>query len=44
MFNYVINQTHEFFRGDLPPRTYTVRVTDGAGAVATARFSVSKSA
>jgi hypothetical protein len=44
MFNYVINQTREFFRGDLPPRTYTVRVTDGAGAVATARFSVSKPA
>jgi len=40
MFNYTINQTHEFFRGSLPPRTYTVRVTDATGASATARFEV----
>jgi Protein kinase domain len=40
MFNYVINQTHEFFRGALPPGTYTVRVTDAQGASAAARFIV----
>jgi serine/threonine protein kinase len=40
MFNYVINQTHEFFRRGLPPGTYTVRVTDGATVRASARLSV----
>jgi serine/threonine protein kinase len=39
-FNYAINQTHEFFRGGLPARTYTVRVTDASGASAEARFEV----
>ena len=39
-FNYTINQTHEFFRGSLPPGTYTVRVTDAAGASVTAKFRV----
>jgi hypothetical protein len=40
MFNYVINQDHEFFPGGLPPRIYTVRVTGANGATATARFEV----
>jgi len=40
-FNYAINQDHEFFRGALPAGTYTVRVTDGAGVSARARFRVS---
>jgi hypothetical protein len=39
-FNYAINQDHEFFRGWLPPGTYTVRVTDASGASAEARFVV----
>ena len=41
MFNYVINQTHEFFAGALPAGTYTVLVTDARGGSATARFRVS---
>jgi len=40
-FNYAINQDHEFFPGPLPAGTYTVRVTDAAGASAEARFQVS---
>jgi serine/threonine protein kinase len=40
MFSYAINQTHEFFRGGLPPGVYTVRVTDAGGASAEARFEV----
>jgi serine/threonine protein kinase len=40
-FNYTINQDHEFFAGPIPAGTYTVRVTDAAGASAQARFRVS---
>jgi hypothetical protein len=40
-FNYAINQDHEFFAGSIPVGTYTIRVTDGAGASAQARISVS---
>jgi len=40
MFNYVVNQDHEFFPGGLPPRIYTVRVTGANGATATAKFEV----
>lgn len=40
MFNYVINQDHEFFPGGLPARIYTVRITGANGATATARFEV----
>jgi hypothetical protein len=39
-FNYAINQDHEFFRGGLPPGTYTVRVTGANGASAEAKFTV----
>ncbi len=41
-FNYVINQDHEFFAAGLPPGTYTIRVTDAAGASAEARFTVNR--
>jgi hypothetical protein len=41
-FNYVINQDHEFFAAGLPPGTYTIRVTDSAGASAEARFTVNR--
>jgi hypothetical protein len=40
MFNYVINQDHEFFPGGLPPGIYTVRVIGAGGKAATARFEV----
>jgi DNA-binding beta-propeller fold protein YncE len=40
-FNYAINQDHEFFAGSIPAGTYTIRVTDRAGASALARFRVS---
>jgi Protein kinase domain len=43
MFNYVINQDHEFFPGGLPDRIYTVRVTAADGATATAKFEVLRS-
>jgi hypothetical protein len=39
-FNYAINQDHEFFAGVLPAGTYTVRVSDPAGAGAAASFEV----
>jgi len=39
-FNYAINQGHEFYSGLLPPGTYTLKVTDGAGMSAEARFEV----
>jgi serine/threonine protein kinase len=39
-FNYAINQDHEFFAHSLPPGTYTVRVSDAAGASAQATFEV----
>ena len=38
--NYAINQAHEFFRGGLPPRTYTVRVVGPGSTQALARFLV----
>jgi Protein kinase domain len=41
-FNYAINQDHEFFAGSVPAGTYTVRVTDAAGASAQARFEVTR--
>ena len=41
-FSYVINQDHEFFAAGLPPGTYTIRVTDAAGASAEARFIVNR--
>ncbi|HXW44602.1 MAG TPA: serine/threonine-protein kinase [Streptosporangiaceae bacterium] len=40
MFNYAINQDHEFFPGGLPPGIYTVRVTVPGGQSAEARFEV----
>ncbi|MGB6454294.1 MAG: hypothetical protein WBH47_07355, partial [Streptosporangiaceae bacterium] len=40
-FNYALDQDHDFFAGPIPPGTYTVRVTDPAGASAQARFRVS---
>jgi hypothetical protein len=40
MFNYVINQDHEFFRHGLPPGIYTVLVVGADGRVAMARFEV----
>jgi hypothetical protein len=40
MFNYVINQDHEFFPGGMPDRVYTVRVTGTNGRTATAKFEV----
>lgn len=39
-FNYAVNQDHEFFAGALPAGTYTLRVTDAAGASAAATFEV----
>ena len=42
-FNYAINQTHEFFPGGLPPRTYHVIVTAPGGARAEAAFTVNRS-
>jgi hypothetical protein len=39
-FNYAINQDHEFVAGALPAGTYTVQVSDAAGASAEARFEV----
>ena len=41
-FSYVINSDHEFFAAGLPPGTYTIRVTDAAGASAEARFTVNR--
>jgi Protein kinase domain len=40
MFNYAINQDHEFFSGGLPVRLYAVRVTGANRASAEARFDV----
>jgi hypothetical protein len=39
-FNYAINQDHEFVAGALPAGTYTIRVSDAAGASAQASFEV----
>jgi Protein kinase domain len=39
-FNYAVNQDHEFFAAVLPAGTYTIRVSDAAGASAQARFEV----
>ena len=39
-FNYAVNQGHDFFAGVLPAGTYTLRVSDAAGASAVARFAV----
>jgi hypothetical protein len=41
-FNYAINQDHEFFRGDLPLGSYTVRVTGPHGATAETTFLVQR--
>jgi len=40
MFNYAVNQEHEFFRGFLPDGIYTVVVTGPGGHTAHARFRV----
>lgn len=40
MFNYAINQDHEFFRNGLPVGYYTVRVTGTNGKSSVARFEV----
>jgi serine/threonine protein kinase len=40
MFNYVINQEHEFFAGGLPPGIYTVKATGPHAAAGVARFQV----
>ena len=39
-FNYAIDQGHYFFRGPIPPRTYTVVVTAPGGRTASASFQV----
>jgi hypothetical protein len=39
-FNYAINQDHEFFAGSFRVGTFTIRVTDRAGASAQARIRV----
>jgi hypothetical protein len=39
-FSYAINQGHEFFRGELPPRAYRVIVTTPGGARAASSFVV----
>ncbi len=39
-FNYALNQAHDFYRGSIPPGTYTVRATDANGVSAQARFMV----
>ena len=41
IFNYTINEDHEFFPGGLPPGRYQVVVTSG-GARATATFLVNR--
>jgi serine/threonine protein kinase len=40
IFNYAINQNHEFFRFGIPPGRYTVIVTAPNGLRATLRFNV----
>jgi hypothetical protein len=40
MFNYAINQDHEFFRAGMPPGVYEVLVTGPHGRSARARFQV----
>ena len=40
MFNYAINQDHEFFRGGLPLGVYVALVTGPHGRSARARFEV----
>ena len=42
-FNYVINQSHEFFPGGLPPRIYRVVVSAPGGIRRTAVFTVGPS-
>jgi hypothetical protein len=39
-FNYVIDQGHYFFRGPIPPSTYTVVVTAVGGRTASTSFQV----
>ena len=39
-FNYAIDQGHYFFRGPIPPRTYTVEVTGSGGRTASVSFLV----
>ena len=43
VFNYVINQGHEFFPGPLPPGAYRVVVTAPGGVRRTAKFTVNNS-
>ena len=43
VFNYVINQGHEFFPGPLPPGAYRVVVTAPGGVRRTATFAVNNS-
>jgi hypothetical protein len=39
-FNYAIDQGHYFFRGSIPPGTYSVLVTGSGGRSATISFTV----
>ena len=39
-FNYAINQNHEFFRGQIPPGTYEIVVTESGGPQKRTSFEV----
>jgi serine/threonine protein kinase len=39
-FNYAVDQGHYFFRGPIPPNTYTVVVTGSGGRTASVSFQV----
>jgi len=41
-FNYAIDQGHRFFRGPIPPGTYSVVVTGSGGRSARASFLVNQ--
>ncbi len=41
-FSYAINQAHEFFRGKIPPGSYTVMLTASGGEAAEVAFRVGR--